>query len=266
MLCALFLLFKKVGSSSQRLNLLLWVNLFFIFLFLMHPSSKILWEHFPSLWMFIPFGRLSLALALITSVTAGYIAFIFSNSKSRKKFIYFLVLLTIGSTMLNWGHRGVIPKVTDIHLRKDVWKSTLNEGTTAYFLNNKWADFDNFWFSDLPNKHLEIMEGTAEVKEFARTSIRHQYVINAKSPIIVKENTLYFPGWSLTSNDRAVDIYPGNRGVIYAKLPQGLQYVELTYEDIPVYKFTKVYAVVVFSMLLILLVIQTIPLRIKRKK
>jgi hypothetical protein len=159
--------------------------------------------------------------------------------------------MTIGYTILNWGHRKVIPEINDEVLRQNVWRSTVLEGKTAYFLNNKWADSNNFWFSELPQKHLEIIEGKATIKELERTSIKHSYTVNAETPLIIQENTLYFPGWSLKSNKKYVDIYPGKRGLTNAKLPKGLQHLEFSYEDIPSYKIAKTISVVTFASLVI---------------
>jgi len=158
--------------------------------------------------------------------------------------------------MLNWGHRRVIPEITDDVLIKNVGSSTLTEGTTAYFLNNKWADINNFWFATPPKNHLELIKGKAIIQQISRNSIKHEYIINASTPITIKENTLYFPGWNLKINNKNTDIYPGKRGIIYANLPKGLLHVKLEYEDIPAYKFSKDLSVAVFAFLLITLFIQ----------
>jgi len=82
-----------------------------------------------------------------------------------------------------------------------------------------------------------------------KTSAQHRYIIDAQTPITIKENTLYFPGWSLQSNYRSIPIYPGERGVINAMLPKGLQYIGLTYEDIPLYKTSKAISIgIIFSL------------------
>lgn len=253
MLVLLFIT-KKIPSNI-KLHLVFWLSMFSFFLFLMHPYSNIIWQFLPSLWMLVPFGRLLLPTAVITSVLAGYLALIFHKSKTKRKFIYLLIFFTVGYTILNWGHRRVIREIDDKVLRAGVWKSTVTEGVTAYFLNNRWADINNFWFSELPKNHLEIINGKGVVKQISRTTTVHSYIIAAETPITIKENTLYFPGWSLESNYERRTIYPGKRGVINAKLPQGLQYLELTYEDIPIYKFIKNISLGVFLSLLFILLI-----------
>lgn len=258
----ILLLFKKRVSKKLMSPYIFWLFIFFTILFFMSPYSKTVWASFPFLSM-LQSNRLLLPIALCTSVLAGYLTVSFANTK--KMFIYILILVTIGYTILNWGHRRVIPEVNDMALRKNVWISTVTEGTTAYFLNNKWADINNFWFSELPKQHLEILQGEATVKEIKRTSTKHAYLVDAKTPLVIKENTLYYPGWNLKSNYDSIPIYPGKSGIINAKLPNGPQYIEVIYEDIPAYKITKIISFSMLVTLLILLICLSLPRRLASK-
>jgi hypothetical protein len=200
-----------------------------------------------------------LVVSFCTSLLAAYFSLVVYGTKHGKIIMYFIIAITIGYTVLNWGHRTLLPEVNDSVLRKNVWQSTVAEGTTAYFLNTKWADINNFWFSELPGRHLEITNGKASVREIKRTSIQHSYIVDAQTPIIIKENTLYFPGWTLKSNGKQSPVYPGIRGVIYAKLPPGLQNLDLTYEDILPYKISKIVSVSTFSLLILSLIFLSLP-------
>lgn len=262
-LVVILLITNKI-TVKLKYHHLFWLSIMLTILFFMTPLSKIIWKHFPLLSM-LQSNRLLLPIALCTSVIAGYLTISFSNTKKKKLFIYILIFITIAYTILNWGHRRVIPEIDDNVLRQGVWKSTVTEGLTAYFLNTKWADPNNFWFSSLPKNHLEIINGKGTVKELNRTSVRHTYVINAQTPLAIKENTLYFPGWSLKSDGEQVKIYPGKRGVINARLPQGLHYLELTYIDILPYRISKIVSIALTFVLLCMVVISTLPLKISKK-
>lgn len=264
-LTAILILIKNKVPKSIRMHYLFWLSLFIFFLFIMSPFSKFIWKLFPIFWMFIPTGRLLLPTAFCTSVIAGYFAIAFSNSKAKRKFLYILLIITIISTILNWGHRKIIPGIRDDVLRKNVWSSTLAEGATAYFINSRWADINNFWFSQRPKEHMEIIEGKGIIKQLKRTSTEHFYVLDAQSPITLKENTLYFPGWSLRSNGNDVLISPGKRGVINAKLSEGLHYLEFKYEDLPLYKLSKTIGFSLFLIMLTLLLYYFLPWQIRKK-
>ena len=250
---AIFLLKKNYISKKINPSYLFWLLIFFLILFFMSPYSKRIWFQFPSLSM-LQSHRLLLPIALSTSVLAGYLAISFSDTQRKKIFIYLLIVITIGYTILNWGHRRLITEINDYTLRKNVWISTVTEGTTAYFLNNRWADINNFWFSKIPNDHLEIIQGKGTVREIKRKSTQHNYIVNAQTPIVIKENTLYYPGWKLKSNFNDIFVYPGKRGLIYANLPSGIQYLELKYEDILPYKIAKTISIAIFSILIIVLI------------
>jgi hypothetical protein len=252
-LISIILLIKNKIIYKIRNDYIFWLSLFIFLFFLISPLSTTFWNLLPLFWMLIPFGRLLLPTAFTTSILAGYLIL---HLKKKELMIYFLILITIGYTILNWGQRRVIPQINDTVLRKNVWISTFaSEGTTAYFLNNKWADINNFWFSKLPNKHLEIINGVGTIKEIKRTSTEHDYIVNAKTALVIRESTLYFPGWSLTSNNKLVSIYPGKRGIINAKLSKGSQNVTLSYEDISLYKTSKTISVLTFSGLLLILIL-----------
>ncbi len=258
------LLIKRNISKKLIPIYMFWLFIFFAVLFFMSPYSKSIWQSFSFLSM-LQSNRLLLPIALCTSVLAGYLAIYFSKTKRGAIFIYVLLLATIGYTILNWGQRRVIPEINDDVLRQGIWKSTANEGITAYFLNNKWADINNFWFTKLPNTHIEITQGNGSIKKIRRTSILHAYIIDAKTPLTVKENTLYFPGWSLKSNDIPIKIYPGKRGVINVNLPSGKQYVELTYNDILPYRIAKSISASTFGILFVILIYLSLLRRLTPK-
>ncbi len=259
-LISIFLiLFKKI-SKKIRADYIFWTSLCLFTFLAMTPISSYFWKYVNDLMpMLVVFGRLSLAISFFTSIIAGYFIVTVSKNRKSKIFTYVLLVITIGYTILNWEHRRVIPEINDNTLRKNVWSSTIAEGTTAYFLSTKWTNIENLWFSEKPKAPLEIMQGSGTIKEISRTSTRHRYTVYAQTPITVKENTLYFPGWSLRNNYKRVPIYPNEKGVIIAKLPKGIQYLDLTYEDIGPYKIAKTISITAFFILIILLISLSLP-------
>lgn len=243
----LFFALKKI-NKNEILDVFFWLSMFYFFLFLASPFSSFIWQYIPLFWMLLPFGRLMLPIAFITSVCSSIFYLNFKNKLNKKIFII-LVLVTIGYTVLNWGHRTLI-NLDDSFLIKNVPYSTINEGTTAYFLNNKWADVNHFWFDKIPQNHLEIISGKGIVKEISRESVRHEYTIKAITNVTIKENTLFFPGWSIFANGKRINIFPGKNGVINAVLNKGDYVVTLNYEDIYLYKIAKKTSLVFFIILL----------------
>jgi len=229
-----------------------WTGLCVIILLLMHPAFKFLWDFTPGAEsMLMPYGRLSLAISFCISVLAAYFVLAFLLAQTKRKLIYILILVTIGSTILNWGQRRVIPEIGDAYLLEHAWAGV---GITPSFMNSKWTKTPSFWFPKRPGSPLAVLDGKASVKQLTRTSTKHVYVLSAETPIVIRENTLYFPGWSLKSNNSSIPLYPDQNGVINAKLPAGVQYLELTYEDIPLYKLSKMISAGLFLTMLLLLI------------
>lgn len=155
-------------------------------------------------------------------------------------FIYLVILLTITSSMLNWGQRRMITYIDDNFLKANLWKST-SQGEGHFYANSKWiSDINHPWFSILPTNRINVLNGSGEITNIQRLSTKHLYSIRAKTPLVVEESTLYFPGWEVKINGEKVPIFPTNNGTITFKIPQGKQFVQVKYEDIFIYKLLKV--------------------------
>ena len=246
----LLLLLKKV-SDKFRTRLIFWIILFLGTLLMMNPLSGIFWKYIPNIGsMLTLYSRLSLALAFFVSVIAGYFVFYFEK---KKKLIFLLLTLTIAYTMLNWGHRRLITEVTDAVMMKNVPYSTLSEGP-SYFADTKWADSKHLWFSAIPKQHIEILSGKGFVREIQRTTIKHSYVISAKTQLTIRENTLYFPGWRAVKNGKLISLAPDNKGIITLNLPKGENNLTIFYEDIfPINFFKNLSAAIVIIISSVLL-------------
>lgn len=259
---SIILIIRKIVRKEILNSYLFWIILFFAFLFLMNPESKAFWGSIPNAAnMITPYGRLSLVLSLCTSVIVGYLTFTLLRLRTRKIYVYFLLTVAVGSTALNWGHRRVIPEINDAILRKNVWKSTASEGP-SYFINTIWADKRGLWFDKLPSADIEILEGEGEIKTIGKNSTHHIYMVTADTPLKLRENTLYFPGWRGFVNGKEISISPSDKGIIQANVPQGVFEFEVKYKDIFIYKLLKTISMAAFIFALSLL---TIHFVIQRK-
>ena len=123
-------LFTKKLKRTLKNGVIFWLIIFFSILFIMHPISTFIWKPFPLFWMLLPFGRLLVIVAFCTSIVAAYFVLNLKNQTKNKIIILLVILLTIGYTILNWGHRRVIPEISDNTLIQNLGKSTLTEGKT----------------------------------------------------------------------------------------------------------------------------------------
>lgn len=251
-----YLLFKRKGIEQFTADQTLWLVFSFIIIFLISPFSKPLWGI--SFLKVVGSHRLLVLLVFSISILAGYISFYFK----KKWILYLLIDVTIFSTILNWGQRRMIPSITDQTLIQNLPLST-SRGEAHFYANTKWVDTKNPWFSKVPKNHLEIINGQGEVKEIQRTSTKHLYLVSAETPLFMKENTLYFPGWKVLNNGVERNVEYQNQtyqGVITFSISQGLHKLEIKYEDIVEYKILKIISMVSF----ITILLSTIYIAIKK--
>ncbi|MCL4354080.1 glycosyltransferase family 39 protein [Patescibacteria group bacterium] len=234
---SLYLLAKEKIKKQDRSFVLFWLVLFAILCFMITPWSDMLWKTIPLLSVAQFSYRLLLLVTLCVSMLAGYFVINIKN----KNLAYLLLLLTIGYTILNWGNRGTVPK-TDQQLTSFVPYSSLNYEAMAIMASPKWLRSDNLWEKSVPKKHIEVVKGKAEVKEVSRKTTVHTYIISADTSVVLKENTLYFPGWQVKVDNKQVPVtYIDQKhlGKILFNVPKGSHRIEVSYDDIPIYKLSK---------------------------
>jgi hypothetical protein len=246
------LIFMKKNPKELVSRIIFWLVAFFMVIFCILPYSRPLWGLFYLVSIAGP-HRLLILTSFISSVLAGYL----SLTLRRQWIIYALVIVAIGSTILNWGQRRVIPQITDSILQDNLWKSTSQiEG--HFYANTKWVDIKHPWFSVLPESHLEILHGNGAIKNLLRTSTEHRYLLTAKTTLRIQENTLYYPGWRGFIDGKEISLFPSNNGIIQSDIPKGTFILEIVYQDEPTYELIKLVSIAALIISLAYLAISAI--------
>ena len=240
------LLIKNKIPQIYKSEIIAWLSLFFILVIFMTPYLKSFWISLP-LISDAGVQRLLILVALSTSVLAGYFTLI--NIK-RKLLIAGIILVAIFTTILNWGQRRVIPQINDSVLAKDLPYST-SRGEAHFYANTRWVNPNHPWFSQIPSSNLQIISGNAKVTNLKRLSIEHKYIVNASTPVTVRENTLYFPGWTAIDNGKPINIGPDKNGIITFSFPNGNNRVELTFRDLFLFTLSKTISAGVIILILL---------------
>ncbi len=229
----IYLLLKKKIILKYKDEILFWLLILAATIFMILPQSIPIWKYLP---MINAAGshRLLLIVGFIVSLLAGYLIL----HLKYKTVIYLLIGIAIFSTILNWGQRRVIAEVEDVSLQKNLPYSTY-QGEHHYYAITRYVNPRNPWFSKIPEKNIELLSGLADIKSIYRSSTIHQYQIKAVTESMVRENTLYFPGWNAYANGKVLKITPDNKGLININLPKGDYMLTLKYEDIFLFKFSK---------------------------
>ena len=74
----------------------------------------------------------------------------------------------------------------------------------------------------------------ASIVSQKRTSTVHEYIVSSSERIRLLENTLYFPGWRVSVDNKPVDVQfqdPEYRGLMTFFMPSGTHIVKLQYQE-----------------------------------
>lgn len=235
-LLSILLFLKKAKEKVKERNLyLISIVSFFTLLLLTQSFSKPIWMNVPLLNGFQSSYRVLLLASFFVSIIAGILV----KNITNKRFFIILCIITISTTILNWGNRKMLPFQTDSAILHEFPKnmSKVGLGTTI------WVDSNKFNINQRTVPHIVVLNGNATIIETSRTSTKHEYLINVKSDIAsIKENTLYFPNWTVKVNG---NLYPFNfinsssRGIITFNLNQGSYKLEVAFGDTNVRKFSS---------------------------
>ncbi len=231
---SIYILFNKKSSKKIKPSLLFFFVALVLILFLITPWSKPLWGLFTFLKV-TGSHRLLLMAAFISAILAGYVSLYFLK---KKIFIAVIIVLTIFSTILNWGQRKVLPEINDQKLINNVPQSTAN-GEGHFYANPTTRSVKNPWFTKIPKELMTITSGKGDILSLRRTTTNHTYVVKLETKAKIRENTLYFPGWKILANDKSIPIKTDKEDLMTFTLPKGLYAITILYNDLPVYTTLK---------------------------
>lgn len=249
-----FLLTNKFKKQISR-YLLFWTTMTLIMIFLILPYSQFLWDTIPLLNLMQFSYRLLHPITFCLSIITAYLVLHFYK---RKTIIYLFLIITVGYTILNWGNRGMLPNVTDNSLRHDLINATL-EGEGMIEAKPIWWNNNNeFWITQKPKKPIVVLNGNAEIKQVKRISTNHTYIVYASTATTVLENTFYFPGWSISVDNTQIPINYQTKQYaarMVFNVPEGLHYIVVQYNDIPVLWYSKLASIIALLCILLYFII-----------
>lgn len=236
-LIAVILLFKKMREGKF---LLFWLVIFFISLFLALSFSQHIWTAIATLrkfqfpWRFIAVG--SFASAVIGS-------YVFSSFK-RKSFAYFTIVILIFISFPLARVNGYFNYPDKFYLSFP-FMDFHGESTTIWTAGNA---------SQFPKKPIEVIAGEGSVRDISKKSNEHQFSVDAKSELVILDNTVYFPGWVATIDGKKTPIQfqdINHRGLITFTVPEGIHNIKITFKESPIRLFSDIFSL---STLVVLLV------------
>jgi 4-amino-4-deoxy-L-arabinose transferase-like glycosyltransferase len=235
----IYLLLKKLQAKYAK-ELTIWLLTTAFLIFMLTSYSSIIWLTVPIIKNMLLSYRVLFVITLCLSVLAGYFALLNLN---RKIIIYLIVIFTIGTTILNWGNRRVIPQITDTQLTNNLPFSSY-QGEGLYYIGNTiWFSKKPIFINKLPINRVEVLQGKAKIQNLVFTSTKHSYIANSPSGAVLRENTLYYPGWTIFINGEQTTIdfkTRNNPGLIIFNISKGKSQISVDYKDLLIIQVLKI--------------------------
>lgn len=249
---SVILLLRKKLRKKETLLLTFFLIIFLVVFILMQSFTKPLWYVIPFMKNF----QFAYRLLTITTLSSAVIAGVVLMQVTKKSMIAIILIVTMGSTILNWGNRKAVSAITDAHLRNDMPLSSI-KGEGLYPAMPYWTNSQQPFMSQIPKKHLEPLKGKADILELKRTSIFHEYIVHAKTDVQLKEHTLYYPGWHIEVNDKPHLITYEDKKHLSSMLfnvKKGRYKIEVFFTDTPLRRFSKLLSLLTFIYLLLFII------------
>jgi hypothetical protein len=236
----LLALYKRQISLRYRYITICFILFFALYFLSMMDISEPIIAKLPLVGTFVLIWRLLLPISLITSFLAAIITMNYKN----KIFIFFLCIFTIGSTILNWGNRKMVPEIADSY--KNEWSMYTEyyvPGNTTY--EKRYKDRISLVSTLVltrDSNSIDILDGKSISESINRTPTKHEYALDVIEDSNIKENTFYFPGWKVIANGEEIPINYENKngfGLITFQLKKGLYKVDVLFTDTPIRKVGK---------------------------
>jgi hypothetical protein len=252
----LFLVIRKRVRKRDFYSIITLLLFIFLYFFLLLPYSEPVWNTMPLMRSFQSSYRLHVPLAFLISCLSAYLYFYIRN----KKFLFFILILAIVSTILNWGNRGTIPSIRDDSYFKDEMKYYLSRNNGIDFALPIWVDPTIIAMDKEPSQRISTVSGSVRFSETLRKNSHQEYILYAHEPSVVKISTFYFPGWKLYVNgDESRILLPKLRsdGLISFHVDKGLTYVLLRFEDTSIRKIGKGISISALGIILVVLLLSS---------
>lgn len=204
-------------------------------IFIMLSYSSFIWQHIKILQNFqFPWRFLAIPV-LITSVLGGIVI------SQIEKFRLFVSCLVLVALLLiskdSW-------KASDYKIFPESFFTSIYNGTTDT------GESSPIWsirfMLERPKIHTEVIDGNAKVVEVFRNSTKHEYRIDVPDKAGIRENTVYFPGWTVKIDGKPVPIVfqdGHNRGVITFAVPKGQHKISVEFGETKLRFFSDILSI-----------------------
>lgn len=197
---------------------------FILSLFLMLDISSSLWRLFlVSNFIQFPWRLLALTTFSSTVLVGGLINLL---PKRLKFLIAVFLIIWIIIASLNYAK-------PEYFVDRGEGFYTTNEATTTVA-----DEYLPVWLkkppTSRPPKKVEIITGEGKIENLQTQSKRVSFKTQGQTPLTVRVNTVYFPGWQAFLNEKKIPINYQDEGLMKFNLPQGTTKVRVKFGETPI--------------------------------
>lgn len=221
---ALFLLWKKQKNRLLVALLTLIILMFISSLFLMTSTSDFVWEKMTILQKF-QFPWRFLTLSVFSAAVAGGFVLAALVKKLQTAFLAISILALILLNKDYWQTNGYVQRPDAFFEKPYAGTTDTGESSPVWSVS---------YMKKGPDAHLSVIGGKATVKEKERTSTKHVYEVSTTTKAQLRENTIYFPGWSVKENQQALPVEyqaQNNLGVMTFFVEEGKHTITVSFTD-----------------------------------
>jgi hypothetical protein len=230
---------KKALFKEHRLTMF-FVILGIFSVFLSSSTSTFIWNYLPSAFIQFPFRLLS--LSLISLAFTG--AFVVSYLKSWQRNIFIIAI-------------ALSLSISSIQYLKSI--EYINKGEGFYTTNSSTTtvhdEYMSTWVEEKPTQRpdtkVEILDCEGEINDLKYNNKKVTFTANLGTDSIIRLNTIYWPGWKASVNNKSYDIdYKNSKGVMDIKLARGANQVKFEFFETPLRLASDIISVISFIVLI----------------
>ncbi|MBI5620712.1 hypothetical protein HY949_02965 [Candidatus Gottesmanbacteria bacterium] len=249
-------LFIRTKARTVRWFIVGCIGVVVISLFLMTAGAAGIWQHVTILQKFqFPWRLLNIPAIVIPVVSAMVLA---QSRTCMHRFAAVLIaLLAVVSTVYMWRSPQYVVKPDEYY--RGIYNGTTDTGESSPIWSIRFMEKQ-------AAAYYEVVEGTAAIQAGPRNSTRHEFTVSATTPARIVDNTLYFPGWTVTVNGKILDsvrdvLYqdPNYRGLMTFRVPSGDHRVVVHFGDTKLRKVAN--SISLMGLLLLLIGFAPLSLR-----
>ncbi len=219
LLVCLFILWREKDPNIRRICVATLICCS-IALFLMTEQSQAIWQMVAFL-SFIQYPWRFLSIVIPSTALLGA----YSAERVANHFVSFVVLVLAVVVALPYTKPVVYKPRDDAYYLS---RREFTDGTSS--LGNAFSTIWSAWRDNRPAQRIDLVWGVGEITTVFDTVTNKQFALKAQTPVRVRLNTLYYPGWNVFVDNKQqmseiVD------GVMETIVPKGMHKVEVKFQE-----------------------------------